>query len=41
MKEMAVPPYPEKRVYKKIEAQWNTTYPLANADFVIFYFPYR
>jgi hypothetical protein len=41
LKEMAVPPYPEERVYKIIEAQWNTTYPLAHADFVIFYFPYR
>ncbi|MEO7487958.1 MAG: MauE/DoxX family redox-associated membrane protein, partial [Ferruginibacter sp.] len=41
LKEMAVPPYPEERVYKIIEAQWNTTYPLAPADFVIFYSPFK
>ncbi len=38
MMEMNVPPYPEERVYKKIASQWNIKYPLAKADFVIFYF---
>ncbi|CAN5405150.1 hypothetical protein BH11BAC5_BH11BAC5_12710 [soil metagenome] len=41
LREMAVPPYPEERVYKIMEIQWNKTYPLANADFVIYYSPFK
>ncbi|WP_301930265.1 hypothetical protein [Ferruginibacter sp.] len=41
MREMAVPPYPEERVYKRMEVQWNKTYPLAHADFVIYYSPFK
>ncbi|MES2851223.1 MAG: hypothetical protein V4685_19395 [Bacteroidota bacterium] len=38
MKEMNVPPYPEVRVYKKIEAEWPTTHPGSSAGFVYYFF---
>jgi hypothetical protein len=41
LREMAVPPYPEERVYKRMEVQWNKTYPSAHADFVIYYSPLK
>ncbi len=41
MKEMNVPPYPEERVYKKIEEHWTRDFPLSNVNFVIYYFPFK
>jgi hypothetical protein len=38
MKEMNVPPNPEVRNYKKIKAYWIKSYPLTNADFIIYNF---
>ena len=37
MKEMNVPPYPEMRVYKKVEKQWRENHTNTNASFVYFY----
>lgn len=41
MKEMNVPPYPEKRIYKKIEKYWTRFFPLSNVNFVIYYLPFE
>ncbi len=38
MKEMNVPPYPEMRVYKKVEADWPNTHPGSSAGFVYYFF---
>ena len=40
-KEMNVPPYPEKRIYKKIEKYWTISFPLSNVNFVIYYLPFK
>jgi hypothetical protein len=37
MKEMNVPPYPEMRVYKKIEAAWLNNHPNSTARFAYYY----
>lgn len=41
MTEMNIPPYPEERVYRKIETYWNKTYPSSGASFLIYYFPFK
>jgi len=41
MKEMSVPPYPEERVYEKIKKHWIRNYPLSNATFIIYYYPFK
>ena len=37
MREMNVPPYPEMRVYKKIETDWPNNHPSSTTRFVYFY----
>ena len=37
MKEMNVPPYPEMRVYKKIEEQWPVNHPNSSTSFSYFF----
>jgi uncharacterized membrane protein YphA (DoxX/SURF4 family) len=41
LKEISVPPYPEERVYKKIEKHWTKNFPSSNAIFIIYYYPLK
>ena len=39
MKEMNVPPYPERRIYRKVKEAWEKKYPKAAATFYLSHYP--
>ena len=39
MKEMNVPPYPERRIYRKVKEAWEKKYPNAAATFFLSHYP--